>query len=587
MPDKPIKSIRLQEMQVHGTRLFKEEIKVIEELLLKYPMNATNTTFKDYCLAYLEKKLRNKPLRAYFSLKIYEYLKHCFPLNKRIASDDALLYTNKLPFVFEVIITIQYLHNHILDEKMDTQPMNYSKINQNLIASNILRALLFRYMEQEIAPCIRDKKRFRFLQDKIRELFLVVDIGQYIDKNHNTYKSWKANKQESFDDGLFDKLVQTCLGRVLKKVRKDVPDKKNFIQTYFYRIYCSNVYFFRCMTEIICGLLEVRNGPHFSDLKHFSTYYGFMLQVINDYADFAYSDNKKEQKILKSTGKKTTDFFADLYNHNITLPLIYHLKEKQNRKIELYLEGGKRSRRIIELYPNQVKKEIYDSGAIHACIDISKMLSKFASIHLDANNPISPFLKDMCDMANDNKFYNVFRQRKKITTMDFTKSDALFTPSQLCEAFAEAAQTYALRPIEAMIMTFWGSDQGIIRAYAHNFGSTKAQGAIDYINASADTKPVTKETLESPSPVFDGKSFFSLRSYFDKNDANPLVKQEKAYLEQRDYNLDEGYYSVIPFPNETLPNALVFLIAHDKAEAESFRDNNMQSSILGSLKKQQ
>ena len=133
-----------------------------------------------------------------------------------------------------------------------------------------------------------------------------------------------------------------------------------------------------------------------------------MLQVINDYADFAYTDNKKEQKILKSTGKKTTDFFADLYNYNITLPLIYHLKERNNRKIETYLEGKKRSRTIIGLYPNQIKQEIYDSGAIHACVDISKMLSKSASMHLDADNPISPFLKDMCDIANDNKFYNVF-----------------------------------------------------------------------------------------------------------------------------------------------------------------------------------
>lgn len=394
-------------MQVHGNHLLKE-IKVLENLLIKYTF-LSDTTFKDYCLGYLEKKLKSKPLRAYFSLKIYEYLKHCFPQNEDIKTYSASLFSNKLPFVFEVIITIQYLHNHILDEKMDTTPMNYPKINQNLITSNILKELLFIYIEQEIAPCIQDEKRFQFLLNRIRELFIWVDVGQYIDKRHNNYKAWKANNQQGLDNNFFDEVVKTCLEKILTKVNIDVPDKANFIHAYFYRIYCSNVYFFRCMTELITGLLEVQDSKPFNDLQHFSIHYGFMLQVINDYADFAYTDNKKEQKILKSTGKKTTDFFADLYNYNITLPLIYHLKERSNRKIETYLEGKKKSRTIIGLYPNQIKQEIYDSGAIHACVDISKMLSKSASIHLDTNNPISPFLKDMCDIANDNKFYNVFR----------------------------------------------------------------------------------------------------------------------------------------------------------------------------------
>ena len=54
--------------------------------------------------------------------------------------------------------------------------------------------------------------------------------------------------------------------------------------------------------------------------------------------------------------------------------------------------------------------------------------------------------------------------------MDFIMSHALFYPSQLCEAFAEAAQTYVLHPIEAMIVSFWEADQGVvIRTYAQKF----------------------------------------------------------------------------------------------------------------------
>lgn len=166
--------------------------------------------------------------------------------------------------------------------------------------------------------------------------------------------------------------------------------------------------------------------------------------------------------------------------------------------------------------------------------------------------------------------------------MDFTKSDALFTPSRLCRTFEEVTQDFELRPIEAMIMTFWGDNQGIIRAYAHDFGSTKAQEAIDYINASEDRKPITEKKLKSP--VFNLTLFFPLKAYFEENHANPLVAQEKVYLEQRGYRIESGYYFEIPFPNGTLPSALVFLIVHDEDEAMLFSEN-MTSIISEVLKK--
>lgn len=166
--------------------------------------------------------------------------------------------------------------------------------------------------------------------------------------------------------------------------------------------------------------------------------------------------------------------------------------------------------------------------------------------------------------------------------MDFIMSHALFYPSQLCEAFAEAAQTYVLHPIEAMIVSFWEADQGVvIRTYAQKFRNTTIQEAIDYINASVDTGPVTKEKWGSTD--IDASQYTSLSSYFEKNDANHLVTQEKAYLEQRGYDIYTEYYSMIPFPSVTLPKALVFLIAHDLEEPESF-NHNMQS-IIGKASK--
>ncbi|MCC6460516.1 MAG: hypothetical protein IT260_08600 [Saprospiraceae bacterium] len=364
-----------------------------------------------YCLEFLKSKSGNKPLRAYFFKKTYDYhlvypeirtaIKK-FPLPER-------LFTQKLPFVFEIVIVIQYLHNQILDEKYEIRRFNHGAVCRNLISSNILREALFLYLEQEIAPLLHRPEQFQVLQATVRKLLLWVDLGQRIDKEYNHYQHWKAGSVSfTVHNPILDHLALETIGETIRQVQKDIPGKEEFVMAYFQRIYLTNVYFFRCMAELLFDLCEYE-GPQATGYQQFTMLYGYMLQIINDYADFAYTDDPEEREKLKASAKSTTDFFSDLYNFNITLPLIYHLAEGGRRNIEAYLEGGVKRKKLLTLYPRQIMQEIVKSGGIHAAIRISRECSKSAETFLDDTNPATPYFRDMCAMAMFNKFYKIFK----------------------------------------------------------------------------------------------------------------------------------------------------------------------------------
>jgi len=408
--------------------LMVEEVVHLKEILREYAIFEDGELEK-FCLAFLEEKIgkkkdekdqgtqdkkeRNKPLRAYFFRKMYEYLREYKETKSGFArfQNPDVLFMQKLPFVFEVVITIQYLHNQILDEKYDVKQFNHPKICQNLISSNILREFLFVYIEKEIAPILPDDSMAQNISVAIRRLFLLVDLGQYTDKKYNHYERWKHGLSPVTENiKVFDEPAMQAIADTIKKVQEVNPDKEDFIVTYFQRIYLSNVYFFRCMTELIFELAGCSNFKQFNNMQRFSIQYGYMLQIINDYADFAYTNDKKERaEFIKASGKNSSDFFSDLYNFNVTLPLIYHLKEGNKRNIEAYLEGGSRRKKILTLYPGQIMQEIIKSGAIRATIQLTRDLADHASDCLDPNNATSPYFKDMCAVAKFNKFYKIFK----------------------------------------------------------------------------------------------------------------------------------------------------------------------------------
>lgn len=408
MENTDIKTQRFNEMDKAG-KVMVEETGVLAGILENYKI-FENDPLADYCLDFLRQKSGNKPLRAYFIQKIYEYLNHYSAFQEQFDTfPDKDLFDRKLPFVFEVVIVIQYLHNQILDEKYDAKKFNHPKICQNLISSNILRELLFLYLEQEVAPKLRTPSEFQCVKSAVRKLLLWVDIGQRVDKNYNHFDHWKAGGESlSPQASLMDTAALEAIIPWIQKAVSDMPEKEAFVNAYFQRIYLTNVYFFRCMTECVLDLLQ-DSSEHYPALQRFSIQYGFMLQIINDYADFAYTEDKDKQEELKTSAKASTDFFSDLYNFNITLPLMYHLKEGGRRNIESYLEGRKKRKKLLNIYPRQIMMEIVQSGGIDAAVRMSRELSKAARECLELDNPVSPFLTNMCDMALKNKFYSIFK----------------------------------------------------------------------------------------------------------------------------------------------------------------------------------
>ncbi|MEZ5040109.1 MAG: polyprenyl synthetase family protein [Saprospiraceae bacterium] len=408
-----IKKRRFAEMDETGKKIA-AEVAILEKLLQPYEV-FSDGQLSSYTLGFFKSKIKGKPLRAYFSRKLFEYLSYSKNSESEDFDDSAKekekeLFFIKLPFVFEIVIVIQYLHNHILDDKYDVRKGQTEKINHNLVSSNILRELLFLYLHQEVKPLLKNENNIYDIHQMLSKLLLYVDLGQRIDKEYNTYIKWI--RPSAFPDlisnrSLFTPFVKACIEPFMAEVKREVPYKNDFIETYFQRIYLTNVYFFECIVEIVMLAFDYKEREK-DNLRKFSIQYGFMLQIINDYADYAYSSNEKERNLLKTASKKTTDFFADLFNFNVTLPLIYHLEEGSRRKIEAYLAGGRKQKRILNQYPSQIVNEIKESGAIRKCIDLSRQISNAARLCLDEQNPMTPYLHDMCEMAMDNKFYKIF-----------------------------------------------------------------------------------------------------------------------------------------------------------------------------------
>ena len=175
------------------------------------------------------------------------------------------------------------------------------------------------------------------------------------------------------------------------------------------RFFCDSIFtgFIRPMFS--SSALWQRQPLHFFPVWSRSITSIWKLQIINDYADFAYTEDEGESEKLETGAKKSTDVFADLYNFNITLPLLLHLQHDHRRKVELYLNGGQRKRDLISEYPREIMRELMETGSIQYCIYLAQKIAAAADRQLDKNNPTALLLMNATDMARDNKYYKIFK----------------------------------------------------------------------------------------------------------------------------------------------------------------------------------
>ena len=340
-------------------------------------------------------RLAYMPLRAYFMRKIVAYLQACPDFDRSYlyqydSSDD--LFNKKLPFLFEVIITIQYLHNQILDGKCGV--VAGEQINDNLLIANQLKDLLYDY----IAESFQAEASIHITRT-VRRIFQYVDQGQRIEKKWGTYDAFQSSQlsrslvlPEKLEE--FIELEDSAF--FLDKILNDFSSEKHlFVQTYFKRIYLTCAALFKLGVQLILDLTNYR-GQEASNLLRFAGSYGMMRQIVNDNADYIPSYFQ-----LSTKGKVPGDAFSDLKNKNLTLPLLYFLSSTKDSTVHQFLNGQHSFKDTMQ---EQVFEEMLGSFALLKSIQNAKLLALLAKQYLQPSNPGYAFIADSCKIAEWNKF---------------------------------------------------------------------------------------------------------------------------------------------------------------------------------------
>lgn len=348
----------------------------------------------------LHRRLHGKPtLRAFFAVVIYDYLKAYG--YKAEGVPDAFFY-RQFPFILEVVISIQYYHNQILDRKYGVN--NSLSVGYNLNAANLLRDQLTDYIEGSVQdPTVKG-----IVNHHIRKIFKYVEIGQYMERQCNRYQNWagRIGLHHSFSDTVDAFVDHRCIDTALNAIQNVIhlPNGQQlFFRRYFERIYLTNAALYKVTCLVLLELLNTRND----DVIHFSCLFGIIQQVINDIADLIPSGQNPG-----TDTKRPKDAFADLRNCNVTLPLGFHLISQPNGHIGKYLKTkGKVD--WDEQFEEEAFQECLKSHSVYQAIRTGKKLKRQALSYLDKSNPEYELLLDMAGVADWNKYYYVFMEDHK------------------------------------------------------------------------------------------------------------------------------------------------------------------------------
>lgn len=382
----------------------------------------------------LKNKIDGQPLRARFAYFLFQYLKEEVKegffnkVKKKIKYPNLFqksnikdsneiseqFFTHQFPFILEVIISIQYYHNQILDEKSGIETED--RMKDNLVISNLLKGQLFRYIDV-LDLSNETKYKLNKFSNKIFEL---VDNGQKIEKSYNNYQSYSKmvdDKKEVptfkklFSENIDAKLLNQITNLAAEIAGLDGPHRA-YLKLYFQRIYLTNASLFQETGSFLANLLKVSKRKS-RRITQFATITGLMLQMVNDNNDFIPSRFMEE-----TAGKDAEDAFSDLRNLNITLPLLIHLGKKKIGAIANFLliekhrkTNGKSSLSLYE--ERKIFEDITESEAIYLSMKIPKEIKKGALKLLNKNNAkINPLIKTLSSVDN-NRFYWHFYEKEE------------------------------------------------------------------------------------------------------------------------------------------------------------------------------
>ena len=352
----------------------------------------------------LQSKVDSLPLRGYFSKKLFDYAVEAFNLN--VYKEQEQLFTKTLPFILEVVITIQYYHNQILDGKGGIKTKG--AIKQHLLKSNLLKDLLYTYIEKRLPNQIQP-----IVFGCVRKVFKFTDIGQYIEKGFNTYDAYCF--EERFDvpfEGAINTFIHhSCISFLMNehtKACKALNPNKKYLEWYFKRIYLVSASLFQLFTTTLFELLGISDDQKTAkNLSLFASYYGVMLQLVNDNCDWVPSVYQH-----RTVAKNYEDTFSDLRNRNITYPAYLYLSAGNHGIISQFLASDERN--ISADLQSLFFQEIVDVGVMKTAIQMGKRLGQEALSFLDSQNTYWEIFEDMVKISSFNRYYyHFFKEMKK------------------------------------------------------------------------------------------------------------------------------------------------------------------------------
>jgi len=351
-----------------------------------------NSTKKQH-FEILEKKMKDRPLRAYFSYKLHDYLRK-YAGNE--AKNNEEFFIRQLPFILETIISIQYYHNQILDRKGGVN--THLAINDNLILGNLLKDQFYRYLESKEIKLNKGGKHK--LIEHVRSIFEYVDIGQYMEKHCNVYAALQDNNIETpFQKKVEDFIDQSLIAEAKKIINKVLEvENEGFLNQYLTRIKLTNAALFTVTVQLIGNLLDIGEKKR-KTFERFASFFGIMQQIVNDNCDLVPSIYTNGTK-----AKKRQDALSDLKNKCITLPLLIHLQRSPNGLIAEYLKSEKN-----KFNEDFFFKEVVEKHSIFYSMSMAKKMSKkIIGETEEQEKQMDNGLKDLWSIAENNRFYKHF-----------------------------------------------------------------------------------------------------------------------------------------------------------------------------------
>ncbi|MEN0003043.1 MAG: hypothetical protein AAF798_02825 [Bacteroidota bacterium] len=366
--------------------------RVWQELLL-FKKTDYHAAINEHLFTLVDQRFSGNPLRAFFVDQMYAYLKENKAIRKGKRLPKAIFHT-KLPFIFELIISIQYLHNQVLDQKAGVQTT--TAINANLLNANLLKDLLYQYIDQSF-----DAKTAKIIRRYVLKTFQVVDLGQCIEKEWNTYDCFIHNNDipaHPLPEPIEQLIEIDRLEPFLRLLERSIPKNRwDYTALYLKRIYLTCASLFVLATKLLIELTGASERIGQQAIQ-FSVCYGMMRQIINDNADVIPS-----QLELTTRSKLSEDAFSDVKNKNITLPVLLHLVEQPHcTAFSHALQLGHQA------WEPQQEPVLFDtlveSHALFKSIQFSKVLAAMCEQALSGQGKSKAHLLATCSIVHWNKF---------------------------------------------------------------------------------------------------------------------------------------------------------------------------------------